>query len=158
MTNLSQNFHDRARQSGVELRKIVISLSTGALAICFLVLTREIKPVLTILQQKLLLVAVCFFGLSVFGGIVSWWSDGARFFYLAQNSSSNQSFCSDAIAKAKQRRTIVHRLSDVLLSVSFTGGILLFNCIYPFYVRARCTRPNAELSLRSLPLIYSDER
>ncbi len=125
MTNLSQNFHDRARQSGVELRKLVISLSTGALAICFLVLTREIKPVLTILQQKLLLVAVCFFGLSVFGGIVSWWSDGARFFYLAQNFSSNQSSCSDTIAKAKQRWTIVRRLSDVLVAVSFTVGILL---------------------------------
>lgn len=125
MTDLSQKFHDRARESGVELRKLVISLSTGALAIYFLALTQEIKPPLTNIQQSLLVVSVCFFGLCIFCGIVSWWSDGARFFFLALNAESNQSDSPDSAFKLKRRWTIVRRLSDVLLTVAFSGGILV---------------------------------
>jgi hypothetical protein len=132
MTNLSQKFHDRARESGVELRKLVISLSTGALAIYFLVLTREITPPLTDIQQVLLLASVCFFGLCIFGGIVSWWSDGARFFFLALSAESNQDGSSDSAFKLKRRWTIVRRLSDVILTVAFSGGVLV-SIVFIFY-------------------------
>ena len=125
MSDISQKFHDRARESGIELKKLVISLSTGALAIYFFILTREVKPALSILQQKILLVSVCLFGLSIFGGIVSWWSDGARFFYLAQNEQSNQRASSSFIIKSIRHWTIIRRLSDVLVSISFAFGILL---------------------------------
>ncbi len=132
MSDISQKFHDRARESGVELRKLVISLSTGALAIYFFALIREVKPALSILQQKILLVSVCSFGLSIFGGIISWWSDGARFFYFAQNEKSNQHTSSSSIIKLKRRWTIIRRLSDVLVSVAFTVGILL-SILFIFY-------------------------
>ncbi|KPA09826.1 hypothetical protein MHK_009968, partial [Candidatus Magnetomorum sp. HK-1] len=68
MTDLNQIYHDRARESGVELRKLIISLSSGAIAVFFLVLTKEVKPPLTLFQQKLLFLTVCSFGLSIFGG------------------------------------------------------------------------------------------
>ncbi len=132
MTNLSQKFDDRARESSVELRKLVISLSTGALAMYFLVLTKEIRPPLTDNQQTLLIVSIYFFGLCILGGIISWWSDGSRFFFLARIIESNQENSSDLLFKMKRRWQIARRISDVLLMASFSGGILT-SIVFIFY-------------------------
>jgi hypothetical protein len=74
---------------------------------------------------KLLVISVCFFGLCIFGGIISWWSDGARFFYLALNAESNKSESADSAFKLKRRWTIIRRLSDILLTFAFSGGIVV---------------------------------
>ena len=46
----ADKLHERSRGSAFEYRKLLTSLSTGALALFFVSLTAEVKPALTKLQ------------------------------------------------------------------------------------------------------------
>ena len=124
MANLNQVYHDRARESSVELRKLTVSLSTGAIAVFFLVLTKEVKPPLTLFQQQLLFFTVCSFGFSIFGGILSWWAYGSRFYFMALINDKSDLMTSSDIKCAK-RWSFIRRISDIIVIFSFSSGIFI---------------------------------
>jgi hypothetical protein len=75
-----QILHDRSRAAGTELHKLLISLSTGTLAIYFLALTGEAKPPLTRNQKFLAITSVACVALAATSGILSMYADVRRFY------------------------------------------------------------------------------
>jgi hypothetical protein len=78
-----QILHDRSRAAGLELHRLLISLSTGTLAIYFLALTGEAKPALTTYQKICAVVSVISVALSAASGIFSLYADVRRYYFWA---------------------------------------------------------------------------
>jgi hypothetical protein len=78
-----QILHDRSRAAGVELHKLLVSLSTGTLAIYFLALTGEAKPALTSHQKVAAIASILCVAFSATFGILSMYADVRRFYLWA---------------------------------------------------------------------------
>ena len=79
----AQILHDRSRSVGLELHRLLTSLSTGTLAIYFLALTGEAKPPLTPSQRVCAAVSVFCVAFSAAFGIVSMYADVRRYYLWA---------------------------------------------------------------------------
>src|SRR5215472_12980716 len=66
----AQILHDRSRDRGTDLHRLLISLSTGTLAIYFLALTGEAKPALTTNQKVCAVISVVCVAFSAACGIL----------------------------------------------------------------------------------------
>ena len=75
-----QMFHDRAYNAVIEIRKNLMSLAAGILAVYFIVLTQEVKPGLSCFEKFTLAFSIFLFSLTIFFGILAWYSDNKRFF------------------------------------------------------------------------------
>lgn len=70
-----QILHDRARKSGEELHKLVLSLSTGGVAVSFLALTGKVDPLLTRAQKGSVIAVLAALTIASVCGILGWYSD-----------------------------------------------------------------------------------
>lgn len=73
-----QILHDRARTSGQELHKLLVTFSTGLLAIYFLALTGRDDPADPGLQTIAVLVGLLATGCAVFFGLAAYYCDMKR--------------------------------------------------------------------------------
>jgi hypothetical protein len=88
-----QILHDRSRAAGMELHRLLVSLSTGTLAIYFLALTGEAKPPLTPHQKLAAITSIFCVAFSAAFGILSMYADVRRFYFWAsalQASDKNE--------------------------------------------------------------------
>lgn len=79
-----QIFHDRSKHAEIELSKLLISLSTGTLAIYFFAVTGKPEPPITLGQKIIALIALILLALAILAGIINLFSDSKRYWYLAK--------------------------------------------------------------------------
>ena len=69
--------------AGEDLHKLLLTFSTGILAVYFLALTTNIKPGLTDIQSIISILGVLFMGVAVASGMVSLHADTKRNYFRA---------------------------------------------------------------------------
>lgn len=125
----ADELHSRSRDSAFEYRKLLTSLSTGALALFFLTLTSKIEPTLTGLQILLLSGAVLSMAMTVFSGLYCWNADAQRNYYWAKVEEGKQKSGGpefDTLSKMWRKRL---NNATSALRYSFVLGIA-FSVIY----------------------------
>ena len=78
----SQIFHDRARVSQIEFRKLLLSLGSGTLAVYFAILTAQDTDKLNHWEVRLALIALTLMSISVMSGLFLWKADTQRNYML----------------------------------------------------------------------------
>lgn len=81
---LSDRMHERARESGVELQKLMIALATGVLAAYFVGMTTKADPPLTTTQQACSAVGLVAMAIAIGSGVFGWHSDTKRNYLWAR--------------------------------------------------------------------------
>ena len=116
--------HARARESGSELRKLLISLSTGAIAAFYLALTSRIDPPLTSSQQFTVILSILSFSVCILSGALQWQADVKRNYHWAN--------ALEAVAETQRKKHYNKRdawlrmrnLSGTVLRAAFSLGVL----------------------------------
>lgn len=121
----AQVLHDRSRESGTELHKHLLSLSTGTLAVYFLALTARTDPPLSLAQRIVVLVALVAVGIASLSAMVALYADSRRYFYwaFAVQAPTKQEKIEGYRARAKWMK--VRRAAINTLGMSFASGIIL---------------------------------
>lgn len=121
--DLVNTFHDRAREAGLELLKLKITLSTAVIGLMIIVATTKIDPGLTISELIFVLLAIFFAGLSVLFGLLSWSADGARYYNWA-NCLDCDSENTDFYAKKRDKYHVLRSIYNIIGTVFFSLSIL----------------------------------
>jgi len=118
--------HNRAREAGSELRRAIITLSTGSIAILFLALTAEIKPPLNLLEKICAVGTVLSHAASALSGLLAWGADAERNFFWAHSLSPKQDYNwrIKFEKERKVRQTIMNR-ADKTSRFLFIVGVVL---------------------------------
>lgn len=82
--DLSERIHDRARQSGVELHKLTIGLTTGILASYFVAMTAKADAQFTSLQRICMSLGMVVLAAALGSGLFAWYADTKRNYYWAR--------------------------------------------------------------------------
>ena len=121
--------HERARESASEYRKLLISLSTGALAFFFLALTTKIEPALSELQLVTLACAILSMAFTTFSGLYSLHADAQRNYHWGKVEEGRQKpnqLSHQTLSKHWKKRL---DLATVSVRYSFASGIA-FGVVY----------------------------
>ena len=118
-----QTLHDRSREAGTELQRLLISLATGSLAAYFLALTASDSD-LTLWQQIAALSGVLFMGISVLSGVLSWHADSRRNYFWASALQAEESKTRTALYRSRDRWLTKSRFFFSLLSRTFSVGVV----------------------------------
>jgi hypothetical protein len=119
-----QILHDRSRAAGTELHKLLISLSTGTLAIYFLALTGEAKPPLSKDQKFLAIASVACVALAATSGILSMYADVRRFYLWGSALQAEDKTKRTALYKERDRWITRDRWFAPTMGVFFIIGML----------------------------------
>jgi len=112
---LPQILHDRARKSGEELHKLLLTFSTAILAVYFLT---DIQSIISIL-------GVLFMGVAVATGMVSLHADTKRNYFRACAIQTQKQDERDKNFVLRDRWLLWHRRASTILKCSFIIGISL---------------------------------
>lgn len=127
--DFADELYSRSRESAFEYRKLLTSLSTGALALFFLALTSKIEPPLTQLQIGLLVGAISSMAVTVISGLYCWSADAQRNYFWAKVEEGKQESggpeC-DTLSKTWKKRL---ERATAVLRYSFGIGIA-FSVVY----------------------------
>jgi hypothetical protein len=126
-----QIVHDRSRDVGRDLQKLLVSLSTGTLAIYFLALTTEAKPGLTHHQTQVSIVALALMALAVGSGLFGMYADTRRNYFWASALQKKDKNAKSLLYKHRDRWLRTERIMDLTLAISFLAGITM-SVIYMF--------------------------
>lgn len=118
-----QIIHDRARAAAEELHKLLVSLSTGALAVYFVALTSKVEPPLTSMQQGTVLGGLGFMGLALFSGISAWYADMKRNFYWASAMQQHEEHARETLFSRRDLWIRSKTVAILGLDVFFFLGI-----------------------------------
>ena len=124
-----QILHDRARTAAVELHKLLLSLSTGAVAVFFIAITTKIEPVLTFCQRVCLLLGLLSMGFAVLEGIISWHADSQRNYFWALSLQKEEKEEKKENYKKRDKYLACERVAANFLVGSFLMG-MLFSSVY----------------------------
>ncbi len=118
--------HSRAREAGSELRRAIITLSTGSIAILFLALTAEIKPPLSLLEKICAVGTVLSHAAAALSGLFAWGADAERNFFWAHSLSAKQheNWRTKADKERKVRQSVMSN-ADKTSRILFVVGVLL---------------------------------
>lgn len=122
---LPQILHDRARRSGEELHKLLLTFSTGILAIYFLALTTKIDPGLTRKQQIVCILGILTMGLAVASGMINLLADTKRNYFRACALQAKVQGDRDRFFKLRDHWLEWYRRTRVILKATFLAGISL---------------------------------
>lgn len=115
--------HQRARESGIELRRTVLSLAAGAIGLFFFALTTNVDPPITFVQKVLLVIALFGMTTALVLGVRGWKADGHRHYFWAKERTATTEEERDtnrALGKGWRDRM---RLADVWLLRMFWLGV-----------------------------------
>jgi hypothetical protein len=93
-------WHDRARESAIEQRKLLTTLATACLAVFFVTLGSDKAKVLTSDQRNSAKFALVMMAVSIFFGVVAVFGDARRCYNLArhiQALAKNEGTLADAL-------------------------------------------------------------
>ena len=122
---LPQILHDRARKSGEELHKLLLTFSTAILAVYFLALTTEIEPELTNTQSIISILGVLFMGVAVASGMFSLLADTKRNYFRACAIQAGKQDERDKFFRFRDKWLSWHRRTSTILRCTFIIGIAL---------------------------------
>jgi len=124
--DLSQKFHDRARESALELHRLLLSLSTGAVAVFFFALTMKVDPPMTLIQKIIVLISLAAMSLASGAGIRALRADILVNFCRAKHMQSQECIEKEKFDRQKDKNEKSKKwLQDVLLK-SFIIGVITF--------------------------------
>jgi len=122
----SDLMHNRAREAGSELRRVIIAMSTGSIAMLFLALTGEVNPPLDLLEKICATGTVLAHAMATLSGLCAWRADAERNFYWAHSLSSKQETdWRKKAEKKRQKRQSIMQFSDAASRVLFVVGVIL---------------------------------
>ena len=130
-----QVLHDRSREAGQELHKLLLSLSTGSLAVYFFALTTKVDPPLTPPQQIAVIVGMCAMALATLSGMIDLFADCRRNFFWAAALQTEDKSKRSASYKKRDKWLRAKRIAAWLLTWSFAVGIvvsLIYVCFRVF--------------------------
>jgi len=119
-----QILHDRSRDVGQDLFKLLLSLSTGILAVYFFALTAEVKPLLTSSQRAAALIGLAFLSLAVFSGLISLHSDSRRNYFWASALQATDKERRGRLYKQRDFWMKIELRTYLLLVIGFVGGVV----------------------------------
>lgn len=122
--DLPQILHDRARKSGEELHKLLVSFSTAILAIYFLALTTKTEPPLTNVQMVMSIIGMTAMGLAVLVGMINLQADTKRNYYRACALQASEQQDRDRYFQMRDQWLSRQRWTSTLLRAFFTVGIV----------------------------------
>jgi hypothetical protein len=120
-----QILHDRARTAAEELHKLLLSLSTGGVAVYFLGLTGKIEPRLTTSQIATVLVATIGFAGAGLSGITCWYADCRRNYFWASALQTGDKLERSKFYRQRDRWLRTERVTANLLIGLFVLGVLV---------------------------------
>jgi hypothetical protein len=120
---LPQILHNRARKSGEELHKLLLSFSTAILVIYFLALTAKTDPPLTSTQVPVCIVGLVAVGLAVLAGMICLLADTKRNYYRACALQAKRQEDRDKYFSLRNRWLSRQRWSSGLLLGFFVAGV-----------------------------------
>jgi len=115
-------FHERARESGLELRKTLLALATGALGVYFFALTTEVSPHLTGRQVFIVFAAVVLMAFSSLTGLLSWYADAKKNYLFGAALTTKAQRRRGRLYRAKSRWSKYYTLFYWLQAVAFFMG------------------------------------
>ena len=120
-------WHDRARESAVEVRKLLITLGTACVAVFFVTLTGERVAKLSFAQQCFARVGLIAMGVSIFCGVCAVFSDARRCYNLARHIQAKAA-SEGTLADAFHSRYVVYfrllTFCNWIQRVAFLFGII----------------------------------
>jgi hypothetical protein len=119
-----QILHDRSRDAGSDLHRLLISLSTGTLAIYFLALTGEAKPPLSTNQKISAVISVFSVALSAACGIISMFADVRRYYLWASALQTSDKVRKRELYRHRDRWLRRERLLAPAMGALFITGML----------------------------------
>jgi len=120
---LAQTLHDRARESSQQLHKLLLSFSTGLLAIYFVALTATEDAAAPGVQTVSAIVGLVATGLAIFAGLEGLYADMKRNYFLAAALQANDTQRRDELYKYRDHWRRRLRVSIVALNVLFLLGV-----------------------------------
>ena len=88
-TDNSQNFHDKAKESGNKLKNYILSLASAATGLFFIQLTNGTKNNFDSSDKWLLCISLFLFAITVFISLIELHIDSKRFFTIAKLKEDN---------------------------------------------------------------------
>ncbi len=119
-----QILHDRSRTAGTELHRLLVSLSTGTLAIYFLALTGEAKPPLTTNQKVAAIASVACVAMAAMFGILSMYADVRRFYLWGSALQATDKSEKQALYKERDRWIVRDRWFAPAMGYLFMLGMI----------------------------------
>jgi hypothetical protein len=119
-----QILHDRSRAAGLDLHRLVISLSTGTLAIYFLALTGEAKPALTLNQKVCAVVSVVCVAFAAACGIISMYADVRRYYFWASALQTSDKSKKGMLYRQRDRWARRDQRLMPAMGILFVSGML----------------------------------
>jgi len=119
-----QLLHDRAREAGTELYRLLVSLAIGGVGLFFLALTGKADPPLSPRQRLVILVAVLSMAVSALSGILCLYADARRYYFWATARQTNDQSVRSECYKQRDRWYRLKRLATKGLISMFVVGIV----------------------------------
>lgn len=129
---LAEIFHARARESSQQLHKLLLSFSTGLLAVYFIALTATEDAAKPGIQTISAIVGLSATGIAVFAGLVGLYADMKRSYFRASALQAEDKQRRDKLFRTRDRWLLRQRLSIMSLNVFFLLGVTS-SIIYIFF-------------------------
>ncbi len=129
---LAQILHDRARESSQQLHKLLLSFSTGLLAVYFIALTAMEDAAQPGIQTISAIAGLIATGLAVFAGLIGLYADMKRNYFRASALQAKDGRRRDKLFRTRDRWLLRQRLSIMSLNVFFLLGVTS-SIIYIFF-------------------------
>ncbi len=120
---LAQILHDRARESSQQLHKLLLSFSTGLLAVYFIALTATEDAARPGIQTISAIAGLIATGLAVFAGLIGLYADMKRNYFRASALQAKDDRRRDKLFRTRDRWLLRQRLSIMSLNVFFLFGV-----------------------------------
>ncbi len=121
---LSKLFHDRARQSAVELHRLLLSLSTGAVAVFFFALTMKVDPPLGLIQKIAVLMSLVAMSLATGAGIRALRADILVNYFCGKDMQSQECIEKEKFRQQKYKNEKSKSRSQCVFLTSFVIGVV----------------------------------
>ena len=119
-----QEFYDDAKSISFDILKHLLTLSTGILAVFFLLLADDEKPI--VLHEKILLfLAICCFGLAIFFALQAWHLESERSYLIGAALDPAKKSTKETNLVRKRTTEQLLKLLKRGLRVFFLLGVLI---------------------------------
>lgn len=125
----AQILHDRARESTLELRKLLISLSTGVIAIYFLSLTGQDNSTLSLMAKIWSGLSLILMGFSTLSGLLFWYANSVSNYAGGSARQAEKKEKQKRFSRMHKRWQTIQNLASFMQMWSFALGII-FSVLY----------------------------
>lgn len=121
--DFAQKLHDRARQSSQDLHRLLLSLSTGLVAVYFVALTTTEDAAKPGVQTVTAIIGLCAMGVAVFAGLLGLYADMKRNYFRGSAIQATKPTRRDYLYRKRDLWLRRQRWSIRALNVFFVFGV-----------------------------------